>query len=154
MLFSFFCAKFCKNIQNNRAKYCPIVMSKYLQIKVSNIHPTTMEEELEALFADFGDVDELFLNEEPDPGKRTYTAYVTMESQAEAKEAFAELKGEWVDGNQLSLSWYSEDDGDDSDEDEQDSEDEEFPDEIEGLGDDWDDDDDDEDAWKDKKNWN
>jgi RNA recognition motif-containing protein len=128
-------------------------MSKYLHIKVSNIHPSTTEDELEALFADFGDVDELFLNEEPDPGKRTYTAFVTMESKSEAEEAFAELKGEWVDGNQISLSWYNADDEEeDFDDDDEETDEGDFPDDFENLGDDWDEDD--EDSWKDKKKWN
>ena len=82
-------------------------MSNFLQIKITNIHPSTTEEELEGLFAEFGEVDEIYLNEEPEPGKRTYAAIITMGSEDEAREAFGELKGEWVDGNQLGLAWYT-----------------------------------------------
>ena len=115
-------------------------MNKHLEIKVSNIHPSTTEDELEALFADFGEVEEIFLNEEPDPGKRTYTAFVTMSSRSEAEEAFSELKGEWIDGNQLSLSWYSGDD-DDDDDDIQDDDDEDDDFEEPWEDGEWDDDD-------------
>lgn len=92
-------------------------MNNLLQIKITNIHPLTSDDELEGLFADFGEVEEVLLGEEPEPGKRTFAAIITMGSASEATEAFSELKGEWVDGNQLKLEWYAgEDDEDESQE--------------------------------------
>ncbi len=72
-----------------------------MKIRVSNIDRSTMEDELLGLFEEFGDVVSLELNEEPDAGVETFTAWVEMAYQADAEEAITDLNGERVDGRAL-----------------------------------------------------
>ncbi|MFK7970766.1 MAG: RNA recognition motif domain-containing protein [Bacteroidia bacterium] len=82
-------------------------MSNKLQILVTNIDPSTSEEELDALFADFGEVEETYLHDEPVIGDRSYAAIITMVDEDEAQEAFQEMKGEWLDGRQINIAWFN-----------------------------------------------
>ncbi len=72
-----------------------------MKIRVSNIDRSTTEDELFELFEEFGEVINVDLNEEPDSGLDTFTAWVEMAYVADAEEAIAELDGEWVDGRNL-----------------------------------------------------
>lgn len=72
-----------------------------MKIRVSNIDRSTMEEELLGLFEEFGEVSSLSINEEPDPGLETFTAWVEMPFEVDAEEAIEELNGERVDGRLL-----------------------------------------------------
>jgi RNA recognition motif-containing protein len=72
-----------------------------MKIRVSNIDRSTTDDELYDLFDEFGEVVSLELNEEPDTGLDTFTAWVEMKFVADAEEAMAELDGEWVDGRNL-----------------------------------------------------
>lgn len=72
-----------------------------MKIRVSNIDRSTTEDELFELFEEFGEVVNVELNEEPDSGLDTFTAWVEMKFVADAEEAIAELNGEWVDGRDL-----------------------------------------------------
>jgi RNA recognition motif-containing protein len=72
-----------------------------MKIRVSNIDRSTNEDELYDLFEEFGEVVNVDLNEEPDSGLDTFTAWVEMKYVADAEEAMAELDGEWVDGRNL-----------------------------------------------------
>ena len=72
-------------------------------IRVSNLDRSTSADELWDLFAEFGEVEEVEINEDPDPGKDTFTAWIGMPFDSEAEEAISELKGERVDGKALSV---------------------------------------------------
>ncbi|MEL7534656.1 MAG: RNA-binding protein, partial [Bacteroidota bacterium] len=48
-------------------------------------------------------VEEAEINEMPDPDKDTFTGYVQMPYEEEAKEAISELNGEWIDGQAISV---------------------------------------------------
>lgn len=86
-------------------------------LRVSNLDRLTSEEDLFQLFEEFGEVLDVTLNEYPDKGKDTFSAWVEMEFESEAEEARKELSGERIDGNFIkvqitepSLSSDSEDD--------------------------------------------
>ena len=79
-----------------------------MKLYVSNLNRLTSIEDIEAMFADIGDVAEVFLNEEPDPDKDTFTAWVEMEFEDEAEQAIEELSGEYVDGNSIRVMRESE----------------------------------------------
>ncbi|MEM7655343.1 MAG: RNA-binding protein [Bacteroidota bacterium] len=88
-----------------------------MKLYVSNLNRLTSIDDIKAMFADIGDVAEVFLNEEPDPGKDTFTAWVEMEFEDEAEQAIEELSGEYVDGNSIRVmheSEYQEKQGDSS----------------------------------------
>ena len=72
-----------------------------MKIQVSNIDRSTSEDELYDLFEEFGSIASLELNEEPDPGKETFSAIVDMVYEEDAEEAIEELNGERVDGRIL-----------------------------------------------------
>ena len=79
-----------------------------MKLYVSNLNRLTSIDDIEAMFADIGDVAEVFLNEEPDPDKDTFTAWVEMEFEDEAEQAIEELSGEYVDGNSIRVIRESE----------------------------------------------
>ena len=72
-------------------------------VQVSNIDRTTDEDDLWKLFEEFGELVSVELNEDPDPGEDTFTAYVEMESDEEAEAAIDELDGEQIDGRLLKV---------------------------------------------------
>lgn len=72
-------------------------------IRVSNLDRETTVDDLWDLFAEFGEVKEAEINEYPDPGKDTFTGWVVMPYDEEAKEAISELRGERVDGQFLNI---------------------------------------------------
>ncbi|RMG61711.1 MAG: RNA-binding protein [Bacteroidetes bacterium] len=72
-----------------------------MNIRVSNIDPSTTVEDLQELFEEFGEVLEVRLNDEPDPGKDTYSAVLTMAFDDDAEAAIDELNGENFDGRFL-----------------------------------------------------
>ncbi len=72
-----------------------------MKIRVSNIDRSTSEEDIFALFEEFGDVVDVALNEGPDEGEFTFSATVEMEFDTDAEEAIRELNGESVDGEIL-----------------------------------------------------
>lgn len=72
-----------------------------MKIKVSNIDRSTTEEDVFALFEEFGDVVAVTLNDEPDEGEFTFSATVEMDFEEDALEAINELNGESVDGEIL-----------------------------------------------------
>ena len=102
-----------------------------MNIRVSNIDRSTSEDELRQLFEEFGDVDFVEKNEDPDEGKLTFSAQVVMNFESEALEAISELNGEYVDGKPIQVvradhikqpvgiaeedAWDDEDSGGDSD---------------------------------------
>ena len=79
------------------------------KILVSNIDPITSEEDVLALFEEFGSVQSALLREEPDPGKDTYTAEVEMDYDDEAETAVEELNGEQIDGRWLYVRFIDQD---------------------------------------------
>lgn len=78
-------------------------------ILVSNLDSITSEEDLQALFGEFGEVESLTLNDEPDPEKDTYSAQVIMTFRDEAEAAVEELNGEQIDGNWLYVRFTEQD---------------------------------------------
>ncbi|MDX2249672.1 MAG: RNA-binding protein [Bacteroidia bacterium] len=99
-----------------------------MKIRVSNIDRSTSEDELFEIFEEFGEVTSVTLNDEPDPGRETFSAIVIMPSSTEAREAILELNGENIDGRNLRVvkgvssqpqektsSYYDEDEEDDDD---------------------------------------
>ena len=70
-------------------------------IHVSNLDRSTSVDELWDLFAEFGDVEEVQINDDPDPDKDTFSGWVKMPYDSEAEEAIAELHGEYVDGRDI-----------------------------------------------------
>jgi RNA recognition motif-containing protein len=72
-------------------------------IRVSNLDRSTSADDLWDLFAEFGDVEEVEINEAPDPGKDTFTAWIEMPYDSEAEEAISELRGERIDGKALTV---------------------------------------------------
>jgi RNA recognition motif-containing protein len=72
-----------------------------MKLYVSNLASLTSIEDLETMFADFGEIVAVSLNETPDPGKDTFTAWIEMEYEDEAEEALADLNGERIDGNAI-----------------------------------------------------
>ena len=81
----------------------PITDDVTMKIRVSNIDRSTTAEELEQLFEEFGEVIDLDLHDEPDPGEETFSAWVEMVYQADAEEAIDELNGEWIDGRNIKV---------------------------------------------------
>lgn len=79
------------------------------KILVSNIDPMTSEEDVLALFEEFGYVESASLREEPDPDKDTYTAEVEMDYDDEAETAVEELNGEQIDGRWLYVRFIDQD---------------------------------------------
>ncbi len=71
------------------------------KILVSNLDLITSEEDLQALFEEYGDVESAFIREEPDPDKDTFTGEVVMAFEDEAEAAVQELNGEQIDGRWL-----------------------------------------------------
>lgn len=72
-----------------------------MKIHVSNIDRSTSEDELFEIFEEFGEVTSVTLNDDPDPGRETFSAIVIMPSAIEAREAIIELNGENIDGRNL-----------------------------------------------------
>ena len=72
-----------------------------MKLYVSNLDSLTSIEDIEAMFADFGEIAAVSLNETPDPGKDTFTAWIEMEYEDEAEEALSDLNGERIDGNAI-----------------------------------------------------
>ncbi|MEZ4825249.1 MAG: RNA-binding protein [Bacteroidia bacterium] len=72
-----------------------------MKIHVSNIDRSTSEDELFELFEEFGEVTSVKLNDDPDPGRVTFSAIVIMPLALEAKEAILELNGENIDGRNI-----------------------------------------------------
>ncbi len=72
-------------------------------IRVSNLDRSTSADDLWDLFAEFGEVEEVEINDEPDPGKLTFTGWVVMPFEADRDEALSELKGERVDGRVIQI---------------------------------------------------
>ncbi|MEZ4773041.1 MAG: RNA-binding protein [Bacteroidia bacterium] len=72
-----------------------------MKIHVSNIDRSTSEDELFEIFEEFGEVTSVELNDDPDPGRETFSATVIMPSAIEAREAILELNGENIDGRNL-----------------------------------------------------
>lgn len=79
------------------------------KILVSNIDPMTSEEDILALFEEFGSVESAILRDEPDPDKDTYTAEISMEYDDEAESAIEELNGEQIDGRWLYVRFEDQD---------------------------------------------
>ncbi|MEL6651411.1 MAG: RNA-binding protein [Bacteroidota bacterium] len=77
-------------------------------IRVSNIDRSTTVDDIWDLFAEFGEVEEAEINDDPDPQKDTFTGYVEMPSEDEVDEAIAELNGEMIDGRFLSVKIVTE----------------------------------------------
>ncbi len=79
-----------------------------MKLRISNIDRITSEEDIEQLCDEFGEVNSVELNEEPDPGVETFSAIVEMEFEEDAKEIMADLNGEMVDGRFLRVEAYTE----------------------------------------------
>lgn len=80
------------------------------QILVTNLDLSTSEEDLEALFAEFGEVETITMGLDPKPDVLTKCALIYMPDADEADGAMEELRGEWVDGKQLKIKLYEGDD--------------------------------------------
>lgn len=76
-----------------------------MKVYVFNIDRSTSEDELFELFEEFGEVSDVILNTEPDPGKDTFSAEITMPYKDEAEDAVSDLNGENIDGRNLRITF-------------------------------------------------
>ncbi len=98
------------------------------KIWISNVDRSTTEEELEALFSEYGRVVEVIIDRETEEDTKTLNALVEMANEQEAAEAMETLDGYRLNRRSLELDWFDEEDEDEdyeSDFDYEDDEDEE-----------------------------
>jgi RNA recognition motif-containing protein len=86
------------------------------KIWISNLTPGTTAEQLSALFAEYGEVLEAIVSEDPEEGKTTYNALVNLNSEEGAADAIEELEGYKLNKRPLQLDWFGEEDDDYEDE--------------------------------------
>lgn len=79
----------------------PLYPTSIMNIYIYNLDRSTEEEELRELFEEFGEVDTIRKNSEPDPERDTFSAVVNMPFKEEAEEAIEELHGEAIDGRDI-----------------------------------------------------
>lgn len=75
-----------------------------MKIYVGNMPFTSNEESLEALFSNYGQVDEVAVITDRETGRSRGFAFVTMASDDEAKEAIEALNGQEFEGRTLTVN--------------------------------------------------
>jgi RNA recognition motif-containing protein len=75
-----------------------------IRIYVGNLAKSTTQEEIQALFAQEGEVTTVDLVKDRDSGLSKGFAFVTMTSQETADKAIAKLNGYTLAGNQLKVN--------------------------------------------------
>ncbi len=83
-------------------------MQKKVKILISNLHPDALEEELQELIEEYGEVSDLTFSEDPDPVLETFTAVVTMVYEDEAEEVLENIHGKRWMGLRLEADYYVE----------------------------------------------
>lgn len=74
-----------------------------ITIYVANLPPSLSDEQIEALFREYGDVQSIKLIKDKDSGQRLGYGFVDMDEEA-AKEAMFALNGKEMDGNTLQVN--------------------------------------------------
>lgn len=82
------------------------------KIWISNLDRSTTEEELDALFSEYGTVVEVIIDREPEAGRKTLNALVEMATEAEASDALDGLNGYRLNRRTLELDWFDQGDED------------------------------------------
>lgn len=75
-----------------------------MKIYVGNMPFRTTEQELEGLFSNFGTVNEVAVITDRETGRPRGFAFVTMDSDEEAREAIEKLNGTEFDGRTLTVN--------------------------------------------------
>jgi len=75
-----------------------------MKIYVGNMSFSTSEESLEALFTNYGQVDEVAVITDRDTGRPRGFAFVTMSNDEEAKQAIDALNGQEFEGRTLTVN--------------------------------------------------
>jgi len=75
-----------------------------MNIYVGNLSFSTGDAELEALFAEFGEVDSAQVIKDRDTGRPRGFGFVEMPDQQEAEKAIEDLNGKEVDGRALNVN--------------------------------------------------
>ncbi|GAB4416678.1 MAG: hypothetical protein OHK0039_26220 [Bacteroidia bacterium] len=121
-----------------------------VRILVNNLDPKTTEEELNTLFAEYGEVLGVVLNEDSEGDTPSVSAIITMSDDEAAADAIDALEGHKVHKRAIRVDWFDDEGDDDEWEDEEFGEDDLDDDDFEiDDDDDFDFDDDDDDDWDD-----
>lgn len=79
------------------------------KVLISNLHEDVMEEDLQEMFEEFGEIESIEISEELDPVLETCSAVVTMAYEEDAEEAIESLHGKRWKGLRLEVDEYEED---------------------------------------------
>jgi len=83
------------------------------KLLVSNLDKSTTEDELDLLFSRYGEVESISINENPDPGKRTFSALVVINDEEDAEEIMDQLQGQKLNSRPLHIKWFEDEDWED-----------------------------------------
>ena len=75
-----------------------------MRIYVGNLNYDTSEEEIQSLFSEYGDVDEVAVITDRETGRSRGFAFVTMPASREAEAAIEALNGHQLDGRSLTVN--------------------------------------------------
>jgi len=82
------------------------------RLLVSNLDKSTTEDELDLLFSRYGEILSIDLSEDPDEGRRTYSAVIEM-SEEEAEYAIEKLQGYKLNSLSIKIEWLDLEEWDD-----------------------------------------
>jgi RNA recognition motif-containing protein len=74
------------------------------KLYVGNLSYQTTSDQLQALFANIGEVEEVAVIEDRDTGRSKGFAFVSMTNDSEAQQAIQELDGKDLDGRNIKVS--------------------------------------------------
>jgi RNA recognition motif-containing protein len=75
-----------------------------MNLYVGNLSFSTTEQELEAVFSEFGTVDSIKVINDRDTGRSKGFAFVEMNNNQEAKAAMADINDKEIDGRNLKVN--------------------------------------------------
>ena len=75
-----------------------------MKIYVGNMSYSTTEESLEALFSNFGQVEEVAIINDRETGRPRGFAFITMPNDDEARKAIEEINGTEFEGRSLTVN--------------------------------------------------
>jgi RNA recognition motif-containing protein len=75
-----------------------------MNLYVGNLSFSTTEQELEAVFSEFGTVDSIRMINDRDTGRSKGFAFVEMNNNQEAKAAMADINDKEIDGRNLKVN--------------------------------------------------